>query len=137
MTKEELAKKIESYCSRITYINDCFEVHKLMITSQKDYLDEINEFPAFFQLSKKSFIHICIIELAKLYEYKSDAGIEKLIHICDANQNLFQKKIHNEITECGTDRIVESYDISIDNANNKKGRLRVKERLINAINHYK
>ena len=114
MTKDELEAKIESYCSRITYLNDCFELHKLMINSQKEYISEINEFPAFYQLAEKSFIHVCIIELAKLYDYGSDAGLEKLINICEANQNLFLKKFHNELTDCNTDEIVRSYDIPVD-----------------------
>ena len=114
MGKEELEKKIESYCSRITYLNDCFELHKLMIKSQKEHLSEINEFPAFYQLAEKSFIHVCIIELAKLYEYESESGIEKLINICESNQNLFLKKFHNEITECETNKIVSSYDIKVE-----------------------
>lgn len=116
MNKEELEKIIESYCSRITYLNDCFMLHMLMINSQKDYLSEINEFPAFYQLSEKSFIHICIIELAKLYEYsdKSVSGIEKLINLCEANQNLFLKKVHNELTDCENNEVVRSYDIKID-----------------------
>lgn len=114
MTKKELKEKINRYCSRITYINDCFNLHKLMISSQKEHRAEINEFPVFFNISNKSFVHVCIIELAKLYEYKSDSGIEKLITICDANQNLFLKKIPNEITDCDTDKIIRNYDIKID-----------------------
>lgn len=114
MTKEELENKLESYCSRITYLNDCFELHKLMISSQKEHLSEINEFLAFYQLAKKSFLYVCIIELAKLYEYGSESGLKKLIDICDANHNLFLKKIHNEIIDCGSDKVVKSYDIKIE-----------------------
>lgn len=114
MTKEELEAKIESYCSRITYLNDCFELHKLMISNQKENLSVINEFPAFYQLAEKSFIHVCIIELAKLYDYGSEAGLEKLINICEANQNLFLKKFHNAIIDCETDEIGRSYDILVD-----------------------
>ena len=114
LTKEELKTKIESYCSRITYLNDCFQLHKLMINSQKEHFSEINEFPALYQLAKKSFIYVCIIELAKLYEYGSESGLKKLISICDANHNLFQKKIHNEIIDCCTDKVVKSDDIKVE-----------------------
>lgn len=135
ITSEELREKIKSYCSRITYLNDCFKLHKLMINSQKEYLAEINEFPAFYKISKKSFIYVCIIELAKLYERgnKNTSGIEKLINICDANQNLFLKKIHNEITDCDTDKIVESYDTKIDiqkDIQNAKDKLKSLETVI-------
>lgn len=114
MSKEELEAKIESYCSRITYLNDCFELHKLMINSQKEYISEINEFPAFYQLAEKSFIHVCIIELAKLYDYGSDAGLNKLINICESNKNLFLKSFNNEITDCDTGEIVRKYEITVD-----------------------
>ncbi|MBR5095508.1 MAG: hypothetical protein IK094_00165 [Treponema sp.] len=130
MTKEELEKKIESYCSRITYLNDCFELHKLMISSQKEHLEEINEFLAFYQLAKKSFLYVCIIELAKLYEYGSESGIKKLIDICDANHNLFLKKFQNEIIECETGKVGRSYDIRVDI---KKDIAEAKEKLINLV----
>lgn len=117
MTKDELSTIIESYCKRITYINDCFELSKYLLNSKKEHLSEINEFPAFYQLSLKSFLHSVIIELAKLFESskKNDStGIERLIHLCEANSNLFLTSFHNEITECETDKVVESYDISVN-----------------------
>lgn len=114
MTKEELQTLIESYFNRITYINDCFELYKYMNTLPKSHLKAINEFPAFFQISRHSFIRITIIELAKLYDYGSDTGINKLICICDSNRNLFLKKFHNEVQDADTNEIVHSYDIKIN-----------------------
>lgn len=114
LTKEDLEALLENYFTRITYVNNLFLLYRHMNDSQKNNIRIINEFPAFYQLSKSAFIRLVFIELAKLYDYGSDTGIKKLLCICEANQNLFLKKFHNEIIDCETDEIAQSYDIKVN-----------------------
>lgn len=115
MTKEVLKERIESYLSRITYLNDCFELYKLMIRSRKQHFSEIDEFPAFYMLANKSFLYVCIIELAKLYERsEKSTGLQKLINVCDANRNLFLKKSCENIIGGMTGELDERRDVKKD-----------------------
>ena len=103
-SKESLRKILDDYFSRITYANDCFELHKFLIQSKKTYLNQMNLAPAFFQLTYSSLLQTVIIELFKLFDPKADTGLYKLVEICRLNTNLFPDKKEIGYVDCDTDK---------------------------------
>lgn len=137
MTKEELQNFIESYCKRLTFINDCFELFKHLTNCNKEYKNEINEFPAFYQLSLKSFLHNVIIELAKIYDFsteKNATGVIKLLNLCESNTNLFLRKYSYEITDYYPNKTPQTCTESIDvRCDIKKAREALESKKLNDI----
>ena len=113
MTKKDLIELLEEYLQRITYLNDCYNLHKHMVEAKKEYLKEINIFPAFYSLALLSFLKITIIELAKLYDIHSKTSINALLNTCGKNFNLFLTEITSEVSYVETNK-TETFVINVD-----------------------
>ncbi|MCR4943752.1 MAG: hypothetical protein K5986_04720 [Clostridium sp.] len=113
-TKDSLKNILEEYFYRITYANDCFELHKFLIQSKAKYLNQMNISPAFFYLSYSSLFHTVVIELSKLFDPKSKTGLYDLLNVCRDNINLFPTKREIGYIDCDTDEYVVHKILSID-----------------------
>lgn len=113
-TKESLRFLLDEYFYRITYTNDCFQLHKFLIQGRNKYLKQMNLAPAFFQLSYSSLLHTVIIELFKLFDPSSKTGLFNLLELCRQNTNLFPTQRKIGCIDCDTDKYIIHNVLSID-----------------------
>lgn len=93
MDTNELATELRNMLLRLAHINDCFLLHKKLLTYKTEMNTEMNIAPAFFQIVMYSLEHTYMVDLFKLYDRDKKAkGIRKAINLCEQYSTIFPKE---------------------------------------------
>ena len=96
MDKDEFASELRDMLLQLAHINDCFLLHKKLLSYTKTMNREMNVSPAFFQIVMYSLEHTYMMEISKLYDNDGQVqGIQKAINLCEQYSTLFPKERTN------------------------------------------
>lgn len=93
METKELANELRNMLMCLAHINDCFLLHKKLLTYKTEMNAEMNIAPAFFQIVMYSLEHTYMVDLFKLYDRDGNAkGLRKAINLCEQHSTIFPKE---------------------------------------------
>jgi hypothetical protein len=136
METTELANELRNMLMRLAHINDCFLLHKKLLTYTTEMNTEMNIAPAFFQIVMYSLEHTYMVDLFKLYDRdRNSKGLRKAINLCEQHSTIFPKERilfrdtesnHNEVVKINIIKdikeIREKLDLIDPVVNSLKGR---------------
>lgn len=121
MKKEDLIVEIKKYLAEITVINDQLSTYLDILDCIKnpDYLNKMNQAPAFFTLIILALKSSIVMGVSRLYDSNKDSKtIQKLINKSQSNSNseLFDNKLRqdfiNEDNQSQVEVFIEKGDIN-------------------------
>jgi len=89
-SSEEFERLLDALFDEIVNASIFFRLHRDLAGSTKDYLDEMNQSPAFWTLTLKAHFDAALIRLCRVYDKTRNAlSLRNLLDTIQANLYLF------------------------------------------------